>query len=127
MFYIATIIGSLTLQLFGTRWLIQRLGAVVWRRCSRRCCSPDHRDDRGAGFASATALGCGIRLHDCPLHKSASELFYFPLVARAASPREDVNEAGVERVGDAIRRLLISARRRRSVQRHVRSLTSSPV
>jgi HEAT repeat protein len=108
MFYIATNLGSLTLQLFGTRWLIQRLGAGwsaavlptgLFAGTIAMIAVP--------GFASATGTRMWDQVARLSVHKSASELFYFPLSPELRRRAKTLIEAGVERVGDAIAGLLI--------------------
>jgi AAA family ATP:ADP antiporter len=108
LFYTATNLAALTLQVFGTRWMIQRLGAAwsaAWLPAGL------------AAGAGATLLSPGLvpvvfsRLWDqvmrLSLNKSAGELFYFPLEPGLRRRAKAFIEAGVERLGDGLAGLVI--------------------
>ena len=107
-FYIAINVFALLLQLLGTRWLLQRLGAG-----SAAAVLPIGLAV-GAGATLAVpgfAMVLGARAWDqtfrFSLNKSAVELLFFPLQPGIKRRAKAVIEAGIERVGDALAGILI--------------------
>src|SRR6185295_5145250 len=110
LFYIAQNLGALTLQVFGTRWLIQRVGAGwsaavlptgLFAGAAAMIAVP--------GFASATGTRLWDQIARVSVNKSATELFYFPLPPELRRRAKTLIEAGVERIGDALAGLVILA------------------
>lgn len=102
-FFIVLNVAALLLQLLGTRWLLQRLGA----------------GPVAAALPAGLAVGCAAtlvmpafrtimptRLWDqlmrFSVNKSATEMFYFPLPFQVRRRVKAFIEAGIERFGDAL-------------------------
>ena len=110
LFYTATNLAALTLQLFFARWLLVRLGAG-WTAAVLPA---------GLGLGAVLILAAPsfaavitTRLWDqvmrISVNRSAVELFYFPLTPGIRRRAQTVIEAGLERIGDALAGLLILA------------------
>ena len=108
LFYTVMNLAALTFQMFGTRVLLQRLGAG-WSAAVLPM-------GLGAGAAVTMIVPgftsvLGTRLWDqvtrLSLNKSATELFYFPLEPGLRRRAKALIEAGLERTGDALAGLLI--------------------
>jgi ATP:ADP antiporter, AAA family len=110
LFYTATNLAALAVQLLLARWLLHRLGAA-WTAAVLPV---------GLAIGSALTLavpGFGAvmatRLWDQVLrtsaNKTAVELFYFPLTPAVRRRAKAWIEAGIERIGDAIAGLIILA------------------
>lgn len=108
VFYTVQNLAALGIQLFATRWMLQRLGAG-WSAAVLPA-------GLSAGaLASLTAPGfstvIGTRLWDqvmrLSIHKSAAELFYFPLEPGLRRRAKALIEAGLERAGDGLAGALI--------------------
>ena len=110
LFYTATNLAALVIQLFLARWLLHRLGAA-WTAAVLP-----------AGLAIGSALTLAFpgfltvmatRLWDQVLrtsaNKTAVELFFFPLTPAVRRRAKAWIEAGIERIGDAIAGLIILA------------------
>ena len=108
LYYTAINLAALTLQLFGTRWLIQRFGAS-WSAALQP-----------AGLAIGSALTLAVpgfvavsltRIWDQVLRlsvtKSANELFYFPLAPGLRRRAKAMIEAAIERLGDGFAGVVI--------------------
>jgi len=108
MFYVVTNLGALTLQLFGTRWLIQRVGAG-WSAAvlPTGLAAGAVAMIAVPGFASATGTKMWDQVARVSVNKSANELFYFPLSPELRRRAKTLIEAGVERIGDAFAGLVI--------------------
>jgi ATP:ADP antiporter, AAA family len=107
-YFVVMNVCALGLQLLGTRWFLERFGAPIT-----------------AGFLPAgLAIGAGAtlvapgfwpvlvtRMWDqvarFSIHRTTTEVFYFPLHADLRRRAKSVIEAGIERVGDALAGLLI--------------------
>jgi AAA family ATP:ADP antiporter len=107
-FYIGINVFAILLQLLGTRWLLQRLGAG-----SAAAVLPIGLAV-GAGATLAVpgfAMVIGSKAWDqtfrFSLNKSAVELLFFPLQPGLKRRAKAVIEAGIERVGDALAGVLI--------------------
>lgn len=107
-FYIGINAFALLLQLLGTRWLLQQLGAG-----SAAAVLPIGLAV-GAGATLAApglAMVLGSKAWDqtfrFSLNKSAVELLFFPLQPGIKRRAKAVVEAGIERVGDALAGILI--------------------
>jgi len=107
-FYIAINVFALLLQLLGTRWLLQRLGAG-----SAAAVLPiGLAVTAGAtlavpGFAMVLAARAWDQAFRFSLNKSAVELLFFPLPPGLKRRAKAVIEAGIERVGDALAGILL--------------------
>ena len=107
-FYIAINVFALLLQLLGTRWLLQRLGAG-----SAAAVLPiGLAVAAGAtlavpGFAMVLAARAWDQAFRFSLNKSAVELLFFPLQPGIKRRAKAVIEAGIERVGDALAGILL--------------------
>ena len=107
-FYIAINTIALLLQLIGTRWLLQQLGAG-----SAAAVLPiGLAIGAGAtlavpGFAIVLATRAWDQTFRFSLNKSAVELLFFPLPPGIKQRAKAIIEAGIERVGDALAGILI--------------------
>jgi AAA family ATP:ADP antiporter len=107
-FYIAINVFALLLQLFGTRWLLQQLGAG-----SAAAVLPIGLAVAAAatlavpGFAMVLAAKTWDQVFRFSLNKSAVELLFFPLPPGIKRRAKAVIEAGIERVGDALAGILL--------------------
>jgi AAA family ATP:ADP antiporter len=109
-FYIAINVIALLIQLIGTRWMLQRLGAG-----SAAAVLPLGLVVGAGATLAVPGLPAvlGARAWDqafrFSLNKSAIELLFFPLQPGIKRRAKAVIEAGIERVGDALAGLLILA------------------
>jgi len=107
-FYIGINVFALLLQLLGTRWLLQRLGAS-----SAAAVLPiGLAVGAGAtlavpGFAPILGAKAWDQTFRFSLNKAAVELLFFPLQPGIKRRAKAVIEAGIERVGDALAGLLL--------------------
>ncbi len=107
-FYIAINVFALLLQLLGTRWLLQRLGAG-----SAAAVLPiGLAAAAGAtlavpGFAMVLVARAWDQAFRFSLNKSAVELLFFPLPPGIKRRAKAVIDAGIERVGDAFAGILL--------------------
>ena len=107
-FYIGINVFALLLQLLGTRWLLQRLGAG-----SAAAVLPiGLAVGAGAtlavpGFATVLGAKAWDQTFRFSLNKAAVELLFFPLQPGIKRRAKAVIEAGIERVGDALAGILI--------------------
>jgi len=109
-FYIGINVFALLLQLLGTRWLLQRLGAG-----SAAAVLPiGLAFGAGAtlavpGFATVVGAKAWDQTFRFSLNKAAVELLFFPLQPGIKRRAKAVIEAGIERVGDALAGILLLA------------------
>ena len=102
-FYIGINVFALLVQLLGTRWLLQRLGAG-----SAAAVLPiGLAVGAGAtlavpGFATVLGAKAWDQTFRFSLNKAAVELLFFPLQPGVKRRAKAVIEAGIERVGDAL-------------------------
>jgi ATP:ADP antiporter, AAA family len=109
-FYIAMNLGALTLQIFVTRWALQRMGAGFSALVLPAGLGIGAAATLAApGFASVLATRLWDQMARLSLNKSALELFYFPLAPAMRRHAKAVIEAGLERLGDACAAVLILA------------------
>jgi AAA family ATP:ADP antiporter len=107
-FYIGINVFALLLQLLGTRWLLQRLGAG-----SAAAVLPIGLAlGAGAtlavpGFAAVVGAKAWDQTFRFSLNKAAVELLFFPLPPGIKRRAKAVIEAGIERVGDALAGILL--------------------
>ena len=107
-FYIGINVFALLLQLLGTRWLLQRLGAG-----SAAAVLPiGLAVGAGAtlavpGFATVLGAKAWDQTFRFSLNKAAVELLFFPLQPGIKRRAKAVIEAGIERVGDALAGILL--------------------
>ena len=107
-FYIGINVFALLLQLLGTRWLLQRLGAG-----SAAAVLPiGLAVGAGAtlavpGFATVVGAKAWDQSFRFSLNKAAVELLFFPLQPGIKRRAKAVIEAGIERVGDALAGILL--------------------
>jgi len=107
-FYVGINVFALLLQLLGTRWLLQRLGAG-----SAAAVLPiGLAVGAGAtlavpGFATVLGAKAWDQTFRFSLNKAAVELLFFPLQPGIKRRAKAVIEAGIERVGDALAGLLL--------------------
>jgi len=110
LFYTATNLAALTMQLFATRWALQVLGAG-WSAAVL---------PTGLGIGAVAMLitpgfgaVVGTRLWDqvmrLSINKSAVELFFFPVPTDLRRRAKAWIEAGLERLGDGFAGVLILA------------------
>lgn len=108
LFYTVTNLAALTMQLFVTRWALQRFGAG-WSAALL---------PTGLGFgAAATMLAPGFasvmstRLWDqvmrLSINKTSTELFFFPLTPGLRRKAKALIDSGLERMGDALAGILL--------------------
>jgi AAA family ATP:ADP antiporter len=109
-FYTVMNLAALTLQIFGTRWALQRLGAG-WSAAVL---------PTGLGVGAALTMSApgfatvvGTRLWDQvirnSLNRAAVELFYFPIEPGLRRRAKAIIDSGLERMGDGFAGLLILA------------------
>jgi len=107
-FYIGINVFALLLQLLGTGWLLQRLGAG-----SAAAVLPvGLAIGAGAtlvvpGFATVLGAKAWDQTFRFSLNKAAVELLFFPLQPGIKRRAKAVIEAGIERVGDALAGILL--------------------
>jgi AAA family ATP:ADP antiporter len=103
MYYTVVNLASLTMQLFVTRWALQRLGAG-WSAALL----PAGIGVGAAftlavpGFASVVATRIWDQLARQSVNRSAVEMFYFPLEPALRRRVKSMIDAGLERVGDGL-------------------------
>lgn len=110
LFYVATNLGALTLQVFGTRWLIQRMGAG-WTAAvlPTGLAIGTAATIAFPGFLTVSFSRWWDQITRLSVNKAASELFYFPLTPGARRRAKALIEAGLERAGDGLAGLVILA------------------
>jgi AAA family ATP:ADP antiporter len=103
MYYTVVNLASLTMQLFVTRWAMQKLGAG-WSAALL----PAGLGVGAAfivaipGFASVVATRIWDQLTRQSVNRSAVEMFYFPLEPALRRRVKSLIEAGLERIGDGL-------------------------
>ena len=110
LFYTATNLAALTIQVFATRWSLQRSAPAGRRRCFPPGSASARRSPRSRpGFGAVVATRLWDQVMRLSLNKTAVELFYFPLAPGLRRKAKALIEAGLERLGDALAGLLILA------------------
>ena len=110
LFYTATNLAALAMQLFVTRWSLQSFGAG-WSAAVL----PAGLGVGAAvtmivpGFAAVMATRLWDEIMRTSMNRTAVELFYFPLAPGLRARARALIEAGLERAGDALAGLLILA------------------
>jgi AAA family ATP:ADP antiporter len=108
LFYTGTNLAAIALQILGTRWMMQRIGAT-WAAAML----PLGLGVGAAftialpGFVSVTASRLWDQVARLSINKSATELFYFPLEPSLRRRAKAFIEAGLERLGDGVAGVLI--------------------
>lgn len=103
LYYTVVNLASLTMQLFVTRWALQRLGAG-WSAALL----PAGLGAGAAamlvlpGFASVVATKIWDQLTRQSVNRSAVEMFYFPLEPALRRRVKSMIDAGLERMGDGL-------------------------
>ncbi|HYM82090.1 MAG TPA: Npt1/Npt2 family nucleotide transporter [Candidatus Limnocylindria bacterium] len=110
LFYTASNLGALALQLFGTRWLIQRFGAG-WSAAAlpTGILIGTAATVAVPGFVAVAATRLWEQIARHSVNKAAGELFYFPLAPALRRRAKGLIEAGLERTGDGLAGILILA------------------
>ena len=107
-FYIGINVFALLLQLLGTRWLLQRLGAGSAAAVLPIGLAVGAGATLAApGFAMVLGSKAWDQTFRFSLNKSAVELLFFPLQPGIKRRAKAVIEAGIERVGDALAGILL--------------------
>ncbi len=108
LFYTATNLAALTMQVFVTRWALQRLGAG-WSAAVL----PGGLALGAAatllvpGFAAVMTTRLWDQVMRLSINRSAVELFFFPLTPGMRRKAKALIEAGLERIGDALAGILL--------------------
>jgi len=108
LFYTATNLAALTIQLFLSRWLLQHVGAG-WSASIL----PAGLGALSAftlvipGFASVVTTRLWDQVIRLSVNKTAVQLFYFPLSPGVRRRARALIDSGIERMGDALAGLLL--------------------
>lgn len=108
LYYTAVNLASLTMQLFVTRWALQRLGAG-WSAAVL----PAGLGLGAAitlavpGFAAVVATRLWDQLSRQSINRAATEMFYFPLEPAVRRRAKNMIDAGLERMGDGLAGVVI--------------------
>lgn len=108
LFYTATNLGAIALQVFATGWMIQRFGAA-----SSAALLPVGLTLGAAsiaafpGFLTVIAARSWDQVARITVNRAATELFYFPISPGLRRRAKALIDGGLERVGEGIAGLLI--------------------
>jgi len=107
-FYTLTNLAALMLQLFATRWLVQRVGASWSASLAPAGLAVTAALTIAApGLGPVTAGRVWDQVTRFSIGKAAGELFYFPLEPGLRRRTKAMIQAGLERVGDGFAGLVI--------------------